>query len=113
MCSYGTETRMKADKRAAADRDARRRAGHHVVIARAVIALIVADRADDGQLVGDVREPLHVLRELDARRARLDWLKLAADLARGVWFRVERLVMGGAAVHPDEDAASRDWRACV
>ena len=57
---------MKADERAAADRNARRRAGHHVVVAGAVVALVVADRADDAQLVADRGQPLHVLGKVDA-----------------------------------------------
>ena len=57
---------VEADERAAADRDPRRGAGHHVVVARAVVALVVADRPHDGELVGDRRQPLHVLGEVDA-----------------------------------------------
>ena len=41
------EAGVEADERAAADRDPGRGAGHHVVVARAVVPLVVADRPDD------------------------------------------------------------------
>ena len=47
------EARVERHKRSAADRDARRGAGHQVVVAGPVIALVVADRADHSQLVGE------------------------------------------------------------
>ena len=48
---HRAQARMEADERAAADGNARRGAGHHVVVARAVVALVVADRADHRELV--------------------------------------------------------------
>ena len=63
---HRAEAGMEADERPAADRNARRRTGHHVVVAGAVVALVVADRADDGQLVACRRERLHMLGEEDA-----------------------------------------------
>ena len=98
---------MEADEGAAADRDARRGAGHHVVVAGAVVALVVADRADDRQLVGDGRQARQVLREVDAGNLRVDRRELAAEFLRRVRLGIEGFVVGGAAVQPDQDAAVR------
>ena len=70
---------MKADEGAAADGNSRRRAGHHVMVARAVVPLIVADRADHREFVGDRTQPLHVLREPHAGDLRRDRVELAAE----------------------------------
>ena len=58
---------MKADEGSATDRNARRCSRHHVVIARAVVALVVTDRAHDRELVGDRGQTRKVLREVHAR----------------------------------------------
>ena len=95
---------MEADKRAAADRDPRRGAGHHVMVAGAVVALVVAHRTDDGELVSDLRQLGHVLGELDPRHARRDRRKLTTDLGRGIGLGVEGLEVRRAAIHPDQNA---------
>ena len=98
---------MKADERSAADRNPRWRAGHHVMVAGAVVPLVVADRADDGQLVGDAGQPGHVLREVHAGDLGLDRRELAADLGRRVGLGIERLEVRRPAIHPDQDATGR------
>jgi hypothetical protein len=47
------------------------------VIAGAVVPLVVADRAYDGEAIGDGRQPLHVLGEVHAGDPRRDGLVLA------------------------------------
>src|SRR5262249_45831310 len=74
---------VEADEGAAADRDARRGAGHHVVVAGAVVALVVADRPHHRELVGHGGQARHVLGEVDALDPRGDGLELAAVLRRG------------------------------
>ena len=78
----GAEARMKADEGAAANRDARRSAGHHVMVAGTVIALVVANGAHDGQLVGNRTEALQVLREVDAGYPGLDRIERATVITR-------------------------------
>ena len=78
---------------------------HHVVVAGAVVALVVADGADDGELVGDGGELFHGLGEVDAGDIRFNRLVVAPDFLGGVGLGIEGLVVAGAAVHPDEDAA--------
>ncbi len=107
---HRTHAGMKADERAAADRNPRRRAGHHVVIAGAVVPLVVANRADDRQLVGDAGQPRHVLREVDAGHLGADGLELAANLGRRVGLGIERLEVRRPAVHPNQDATRRPFR---
>ena len=52
------EAGMKTDERAAADRNPRWSTGHHIVIPRPVIPLIMPDGADGGELVRDGCESL-------------------------------------------------------
>ena len=88
---------MEADERAAADRNPRRGAGHHVVVAGAVVALVVADRADDRRTCR--RSPAsrcHVLREVHAgdlawRSART---RRESRPARRAWDRTFRSASG-------------------
>jgi len=95
---------MKADERAAADGNSRRRAGHHVVVARAMVALVMTDRANDGELIGDGPQPLHVLREAHAGDFGWNRVELAAEFDRRFGFGVKRFVVRRPAVHPNEDA---------
>ncbi len=101
------DARVEADKRPATDRDSRRRAGHHIMITCAVVPLVVADRPDDRELVGDRRQLRQVFRERDAGDLGVDGVERPPDLARGVGLGIERLVMARPAVHPDQDAACR------
>ncbi len=104
----GAEAGVKADEGAAADRDARRSAGHHVVVAGAVVALVVADGAHHGQLVGDARRAAcRCCEKSMPGTACADGLELAADLLRRFRLGVEGLVVRRPAVQPDEDAALR------
>ena len=103
--NHRAERRMKRDKRAAAHGHGRRRTGHQVVIAAAVIGILVADRADDGELVGRRREVRHDLRKMRAGNLRFDGAKCTANFSRCVGFGIKRLEMGGAAIHPHQDAA--------
>jgi len=96
---------MKADERPAADRNSRGGPGHHVVVAGSVVPLVVADGADDGELVEARRQLRHVLAELDAGDFRRDGGEVAADFGGGIGFGIEGLEMRGTAVHPNEDAA--------
>ena len=104
VSDHRAEAGMEADERPAADRDARRSPGHHVVVAGPVVALIVADRTHEGDLVHQPGQLLHVLREDDAWHFGGERFELAANLARCSGLGVERLVVGRPTVHPDEDA---------
>ena len=97
---------MEADERAAADRNAGRSAGHHIVIAGPVVALVVPNGAHDGQLVGHAGQPFHVLRILDARHLGVDRLEFTPYFFRSLRLGIERFVMRRPAIHPDQDAAS-------
>ena len=84
-------------------------AGHHVVVAGAVIVLVVANRADDRQLVADGRQPRHVLGEEDSGDLRVDRLELAANFGRSVGLGIEGFEVARPAVQP-ESGCSSSWR---
>src|SRR5690606_13144270 len=98
---------MEADERATADRNPRRRSGHHVMIASAMVALIMPDRADHGELVERRGQSRHVLGEMDARDFRRDRLKLASDLQRCFGFWIEGLEVCRPTIHPNQNACFR------
>lgn len=98
---------METDEGAAADGNAGWRAGHHVMVARAVIALVVSNRSDDGVFVRDRCELGKMLREVNPWDARGNRLELPADLDGSFRFRIERLEVGWATIHPDQNAIGR------
>ena len=95
---------MEAHKRPTAHRNAGGGPGHHVVVARSVVVLVVADRTQNGELVADRRQPLHVLREMHPGDLGCDGLVLAPDLRGGGRLGVEHLDVAGATIQPDQDA---------
>ena len=95
---------METDEGAAADRHRGRRAGHQVVVAAAVVGILVADRADDRELVKGLGQRRQRFAEVHARHARGDRLELAADFLGRVRLRIEGFVVRGTAVEPDQDA---------
>ena len=95
---------MKAHESSATDRHGRRCAGHHVMIAAAVVGILVADGADDAELVEALRQQRHRFTKMGAGDAGGDGFELTADVLRGGGLRVKGLVVRGAAIQPDEDA---------
>ena len=95
---------MERHERAASNRHRGGRAGHHVMIAAAVVRVLVADRADNCELVGGLGQIRHRFAELDARHGSGNRLELAANLGRRIGLGIERLVMRRPAVEPDHDA---------
>ena len=81
---------VKAHKRAASNGDSGRCAGHHVMVARTMVSLVVANRTDHRKLVGNVGQLGKMFRELDARYLRRYGGKVAADFLRSVWLGIER-----------------------
>ena len=99
--------RMEADEGAATDGDARWCAGHHVVIARTMVALVMAYRSDDRVLVRDASELWQVFADLDPWNVGVDRLELTADFDRSFGLGVKGYEVGGATIHPYQDAAGR------
>ena len=95
---------MERHERTARDRHRRRHAGHHVMIAAAVIRVLVANRADDRELVGHARKLGNALAKMDTGNLRGNGFKLAANLGRRVRLGIERFVMRRATILPNEDA---------
>ena len=95
---------METDKRAAPDRNPRRRTGHHVMVAGTMIALVVPYRPDDGKFVRDRSHLFHVLGIVNAADLGLNRLELAADFNRSQRLGVESLVVGRTAIQPNQNA---------
>jgi hypothetical protein len=74
------------------------------MIAAAMIRVLVADRADDGEFVEHLRELGDGLAEMNARDGGRDRLESAANFRRRVRFRIESFVMRRPAIEPDHDA---------
>ncbi len=102
--NHTAKTRVEADERAASDRDPWRSAGHHVVVARPVVALVVSNRSNDRQIVRDGGQPSHQLREVDPGRLGCDRAELTADLGRGLRLWIKRLVVTRSPIHPNQNA---------
>ena len=76
-------------------------AGHALV---GVVAAVVADhRADEGELVGHLRDAREMLADADAGDVGVDGLELAADVGRGVRFEVPHVDVGRPAGQVDVD----------
>ncbi len=97
----GSHAGVETNKRSTAHWNTRRGTGHHVMVASTVIALVVADRTDDGTLVSKLGELFHLLAKMNASDRCLDSAKFTADFLRCTWLGVEHFVMSGSAVHPD------------
>src|SRR5262249_26441147 len=95
--NHGTVARVKGYERAAGDRDRCGHAGHHVVIAAAVVRIFVANGTYNGQFISDPREFRNGFAELDSRHLGRNWLELPADFQRRVRLGIEAFVMGRAA----------------
>ena len=77
--------------------------GQHPVGGREVVAGVVVHRADDRHLVHHPRVIGQEFRDRDARHARAHRPQRAAELGGGLGLRVVGLVLGRAAVEPDQD----------
>src|SRR5439155_15742496 len=79
-------------------------AGHHDVVAAAVVRVWVRQAAEDGQLVSDLGGPRQQVGELDAGDVGADRPEVAANLGRSVVFVSPQVVLRPAAEDEDEDA---------
>jgi len=68
-----------------------------------MVAVAADDGADDGILVGQLRQLRQMLADLDARDVGGDGLELTADLRRGVHLQVEHVLMARSARQEDHD----------
>ena len=83
-------------------------AGEHVVRAALVGGLAVGHRADERDLVGDLRGFLHELAELDAGDFRVDGSERPAVFGGGEGLGIEGFLVGEAAGEEDVDDALGD-----
>ena len=102
--NHRAERWMESDECAAGDRYRSRRAGHHIMIAAAVVWIFVANGSDDSELVRNRSQLGNAFRKLDSRHFRGNRLELATNIGRRVRLWIERLVVRRAAIHPDENA---------
>ena len=100
----GAEGGVKGDGGAAADGHGGWGAGHHVVIAAAVVGIAMADGAKDGVFVEGFGEFGDHFGEVNAGDGCWDGFELAADFLGGVGFGIEGFEVAGTAVEPDHDA---------
>jgi hypothetical protein len=96
---------VKADKCAATDWDSRWCTGHHVVVACAVVALVVADGAYDGVFISDACKLWQVFADLDTCDVGIDGLEFTANFDGSFRLWVEGFEVGWPAIHPDQDTA--------
>ena len=78
-------------------------AGQQVLAGLLVGGDVGGERPHQGDLVHHLRRVRQVLAELDAGDVRPDGAELAADLARRIRLRVERVQMAGPARQPEQD----------
>src|SRR3954469_15658877 len=74
------------------------------MISATVIRIFVADRADDSDLVGHLRQFRNGFAKMNAWNGGRDRPELAANFFGGVRLRIEGLVMRRPAIQPDHDA---------
>src|SRR5262245_37535501 len=72
-----------------------------------VLVAGVRQRADDGKLVGVLRQQRHAVADVDAGHARPDRRKVASDAGRGVGLHVPQVLLRRAAPEEDQDARLR------
>ena len=93
-------------------------AGEHVVVGRAVVGVVMAERADQRELVHLPGRARQVLADLDAGHVGGDGLELAAKLGGRVGLQVPGVDGAQAAVQEQEDqrdiarASGPRWAAC-
>jgi len=97
---------MKANERAATDRDARRSAGHHIVVTSTVIRLVVAYRPNDRILVGDLCELWQVFANTYPGHVGFNWPKFTSNLDGSFGLRIKGLEMRWPTIHPNQDAVA-------
>ena len=78
-------------------------AGVQVFDRTAVAALAMGERADDGELVGDLRVQRQRFAEVEAGDVRLDRLIRPAILRRRIGFGIVGLELRRPAVHPEQN----------
>jgi hypothetical protein len=81
-------------------------AGECVRLAHQVVVAVVREAADDGQLMRNFREFGARLGELHAGKSGGDRREGAADFFGGFGLGIERIDVGDAATHPEEDDAA-------
>ena len=98
---------MEADVGTASDRNPGWGSGRHVVVACPVVALFMADGADERKLVRDACQARHVLANLHARCFGRNRVELATHFTGSFGLRIEGFVVCRPAIEPNQDAALR------
>jgi hypothetical protein len=82
------------------------------MIPRAVIALVVTDRTDDGIFVGHLSQLGHVLADLNTRDVGFNRFEFATNLTGSFRLQVKRLQVCRSTIHPNQNATAglATWR---
>ena len=91
----GVERRVEAGRREIA--------GQHVVVGGAVVGVVMAEGADEGDLVHLPGHARQMFADADAGDVGVDGVEIAAELDRGVRLEVPRVDGAEAAVQEEED----------
>ncbi len=102
--NHGTEGGMEGDVGATRDGDGRGHAGHHVVVAAAVVRVFMANGADDGEFVEGACELRDAFGEMNARDVGGNGFEFAPNVGGGVGLGIEGFVVGRAAIQPNQNA---------
>ena len=73
-----------------------------VLIASTVIALVVTNGSNRGELVGDRSQSLHVLGEVDSGKLCGNGLELTSNFCWSFHFWIQRFEVSRASIHPDK-----------
>ncbi len=87
--------------------------GHHEGVGRCVTAIQWVEISHDGEASGVLRKSRHLIGELYTRQRRVDHSKVTSDFCLCVGFRIQRVVMTGAASCPDQNAADVTFGRCA
>ncbi len=79
-------------------------AGHHHMVTRRVVWIVVRHRANERKLVSHFRHMRQQIGDLHSGDCRGDWAKVAANLSWRIWLGIPHVLMGHPADDEDENA---------